>query len=610
MSIKSQMQDRAVAMAEAMAARARSPQEIEALRQRLVAQIQSGTIKPYVGVPLVEDLTKRLNTARQQMAQAAMGAPVPRGGPPIAEQVMAQAQEGAGVEGLPSNLPQSYAPGGLVAFAEGGDVERYQNQGYVSPTPAGRAIDAMLAGYEDIEEAGKLRAKLQGQYGPASAIPGLFMRQTDEEREAAKNITGLLPRLSLPQLRLLQEQGPSAVPTLVNQLATPATTPGAPAAPAARPAATPTGPAYQADARRMEGYAQGSTYTPPAIPPFVMPELNLPTAGAPIVKTMKYTQADMPAAVDVRAIVEAAPAKAKAALTEARDTEEKALRAMSEPGEAAREAKYASRAEALKKDAAISRALNIMSAGFGVAGSKERTLAGALGREGREGIQALIQGEAANRVAMERLEDARDNFEQQKIAARKGDRAAANAAGQRAADDVRAYTGLTAQAAIAGNADALQRYTAQEAAEQFRVGETNRNAFAQAGLQQQAAATAQQGALGVMGLQMQYANLAQQGLIQNALIGQNEKRIAAMDRSTQARYAQVKAGAMAKYDAGPGMSLGMQLAKQYGENWRTGEDARSRMAQMLYRQDRQSYLMDALGRADLMETGARDASEL
>jgi len=84
-----------------------------------------------------------------------------------------------------------------------------------------------------------------------------------------------------------------------------------------------------------------------------------------------------------------------------------------------------------------------------------------LGKEGREGIAQLIQGEAANRVAKERLADARDNFEQQKIATAKGDRAAATAAGQRASDDVRAYGQLNLQAAHYGNTEANQRWQAQ-----------------------------------------------------------------------------------------------------------------------------------------------------
>jgi hypothetical protein len=588
MSIKSQMQDRAVAMFESMAARARTPQEIEAIRQRLASQIQSGAIRPYIGVPLIEDLTKRLTQARQQMAQAAMGAPAARGGAPIAQQIMAQAQEPTGVDALPSNLPQSYAPGGLVAFEEGGKVERYQNQGLVSPEnmtqeerDRAAILDAVRRGYAVATDVASL---------PARGIAGAF--------ESA--VTRPLRAVGVPLPYLPREfYGPAGDPTSMTpyydvirreDAAKELPAVAAPAAPAA-----PTRPATQADRLRGDPIDMQRVPTPfTPFTPFAMPDLKLATYNAPA----------LPAGTDLNAIVSGAPEKAKTAFNQARDAEEKALRAMTEPGESAREARFTAREAALARDSAISRALNIIGVGFGVAGSKERTLAGALGNEGRQGIQALIQGEAANRVAKERLEDARDNFEQQKIAAKKGDRAAANAAGQRAADDSRAYTQLTLQAAQAGNADALQRYTAQQQAEQFRVGEQNRSALGLAGLNLNLAQLNQTGAY-------QNAQLNQTSAYQNALLAQNEKRIAASDRATQARYAQVRTTALNKFDTGPGMQLNMQLAKQYGENWRTGTDARSLQAQMLYRQQRQAYLIDALGIAEAMDGGgARSADAL
>jgi hypothetical protein len=531
------------------------------------------------------------------MAQAAMGAPTPQGGAPIAQQIMAQAQEPTGVDALPSNLPQSYAPGGLVAFEEGGKVERYQNQGLIEPdwafrgypqrgaerysnmpsdTPVRRGMARLFGSMLDTQEDAALRSALAQRFGrSASVFPGAFIKQTDEERELAKQAMGLIHQLPPEKLRVLDKEGLAAVPGLAASLVTAATpaaaTPAATTPAAATPAAAAAAPAAAAPER-----------TP--FTPFAMPALKLATYNAPA----------LPAGTDLDAIVADAPAKAKVAFDQARDAEEKALRAMTEPGESAREARFTAREAALARDSAIGRALNIMGVGFGIAGSKERTLAGALGNEGRQGIQALIQGEAANRVAKERLEDARDNFEQQKIAAKKGDRTAANAAGQRAADDYRAYTQLTLQAATAKNADAVQRYNAQQQAEQFRVGEQNRSA------------------LGLAGLNVNLAQLNQTGAYQNALLAQNDKRIAASNRATQARESQVRATALDKFDKGPGMQLNMQLAKQYGENWRTGTDARSLQAQMLYRQQRQAYLIDALDNAGLMLEmgGARSADAL
>jgi hypothetical protein len=350
---------------------------------------------------------------------------------------------------------------------------------------------------------------------------------------------------------------------------------------------------------------------PTPFTPFSLGDIQLPQGGAPRVALPRLNLPTMPVSTNLNAIVEGAPAKAKTAFNEARDAEEKALRAMTEPGESAREARFTAREAALARDSAIGRALNLMNVGFGIAGSKERTLAGALGNEGRQGIQALIQGEAANRVAKERYEDARDNFEQQKVAAKKGDRAAANAAGQRAADDSRAYTQLTLQAAQAGNADALQRYSAEQAGVLGKAQIEQAGALGQAGLNMQARQLEQQGILGLAGLNLNAAQLNQTAAYQNRMIDLNERRINAADAGTKARYAQVKVNALKQFDAGEGMQIARALSKEYGPKWFTGQDAKSLQAQAIYNQRRQAYLLGALDQAELLkETGARSADSL
>jgi hypothetical protein len=122
------MSRRAASMA-AMAKRATNPQDIQAIQKSLVEGVQNGSIQPYVGIPLIQDLTKKMTEAKAKMAQAMTGAGMqpPQGGAPIAQQVMQQAaQESQGLEALPSNLPQEYAGGGIIAFEEGGPVERFQ----------------------------------------------------------------------------------------------------------------------------------------------------------------------------------------------------------------------------------------------------------------------------------------------------------------------------------------------------------------------------------------------------------------------------------------------------------------------------------------------------
>jgi hypothetical protein len=92
---------------------------------QLQQAIQSGSLPPYIGIPLLQDKMKQA-----QMAKASQQQPQQ---PPIAQQVMQEAAQ-HGVEQLPTNLPtEEMAGGGIVAFAGGGlsdeDIpEAYQDQ--------------------------------------------------------------------------------------------------------------------------------------------------------------------------------------------------------------------------------------------------------------------------------------------------------------------------------------------------------------------------------------------------------------------------------------------------------------------------------------------------
>jgi hypothetical protein len=132
-SLQDDMSRRAASMA-AMAKRATNPQDIQAIQKNLVDGVQNGSIQPYVGIPLIQELTQRLTEVKAQMAQTMAGSGMqqpPQGqqAPPIAQQVMQQAaQESQGLQSLPSNLPQEYAGGGIIAFEHGGEVQRF-NEG-------------------------------------------------------------------------------------------------------------------------------------------------------------------------------------------------------------------------------------------------------------------------------------------------------------------------------------------------------------------------------------------------------------------------------------------------------------------------------------------------
>jgi soluble lytic murein transglycosylase-like protein len=87
---------------------------------QLQQAVKNGTIKSWIGIPMIQDRMKAQQEA--QMDQAAQQ-PQP---PKVAEQVMAAAAQ-QGLGGLPTNLPEAYAAGGIIGYAEGGDTdEAYQ----------------------------------------------------------------------------------------------------------------------------------------------------------------------------------------------------------------------------------------------------------------------------------------------------------------------------------------------------------------------------------------------------------------------------------------------------------------------------------------------------
>jgi len=299
----------------------------------------------------------------------------------------------------------------------------------------------------------------------------------------------------------------------------------------------------------------------------------------------------VPGLTDYKALIGDMPAKTKAAFDKAVTASQTELEGFDKPGFEAREGRLSQREAAQEKDSAMNRALNLMSLGFGIAGSKERSLAGALGKEGREGIVDLIKGEAANRAAKDRLEDARDNLKQQEVAAKKGNYQAAQAAGERAADNVYKYQTFSLAAAQAGNTQAIQRFEAE-----------GNQAFRGASLDQS-------GKLGIAELGLKERQLAQTGAFQNKQLNIMEKRYAAMDKQAQARMQQVHAGAKAKFYETEAPRLEAQLVDLYGKNWRVGTDPKSLEAQMKYKQAQNAYIIDALGQHDASMT-APDASDL
>jgi hypothetical protein len=171
--------------------------------QQLTQAVQNGTLPAYIGVPIIQDKVQQQK--QSQMMQQAQQAP--QNAPPIAQQVMQEAQ---GLEALPTNLPQEYAGGGIVAFEEGGEVERYQSGGSLYPynapeagkfsyfpkeTPEERRYREFLATPEGREfQTRRDRAGLLAPFAAAADIPSGFYNGIAGLAQAGANFVGV-PRL-------------------------------------------------------------------------------------------------------------------------------------------------------------------------------------------------------------------------------------------------------------------------------------------------------------------------------------------------------------------------------------------------------------------------------
>jgi len=109
---------------------------------QLEEALQNRTIPAYIGVPLLEEKVQMRE--RMQMAQAGMSPPPQM---TIEDEVIQRAnqveQAPQGIDQLPIPEPE-YAGGGIVAFEDGGEVSRFQNQGQVLPMQARLRLREMM----------------------------------------------------------------------------------------------------------------------------------------------------------------------------------------------------------------------------------------------------------------------------------------------------------------------------------------------------------------------------------------------------------------------------------------------------------------------------------
>lgn len=148
---------------------AKDPSVVQSILSNLTSSIQNGAVKPYVGIPLVQSLNQHLQGLTQQANMVAALRTPPQVAPDqsIGAQTLASAETNPGIDAMPSNLPEQMAGGGIVAFADGGDVEHYAKGDYVVPT-------------EDwIEEYRKTR-----ELGQENALAKSFAKPTKSVTEA------------------------------------------------------------------------------------------------------------------------------------------------------------------------------------------------------------------------------------------------------------------------------------------------------------------------------------------------------------------------------------------------------------------------------------------
>ena len=127
---------------------AKDPRVIQSILGNLTKSIQNGAVKPYVGIPLVQSINEHLQSVSQQANMMAALSKAPEVAPQqsIGAQTLASAEPTSGIDAAQSNLPTQMAGGGIVAFADGGDVEHYAKGDYIAPTD-----------YDPIEEYRKTR---------------------------------------------------------------------------------------------------------------------------------------------------------------------------------------------------------------------------------------------------------------------------------------------------------------------------------------------------------------------------------------------------------------------------------------------------------------------
>jgi hypothetical protein len=135
--------------------------------------VKNGTIPAYVGVPLIQEKMRADQAAKAIVAQT-------QAQPPLARQVMEEADMMSGLEKLRSNLPEEgFAGGGIVAFAEGG----------ISPEFGG---DVVLPDEDEDEEKALMSRLMAGITSLKSAMPEGYETALAEKGQTPASIRQMM----------------------------------------------------------------------------------------------------------------------------------------------------------------------------------------------------------------------------------------------------------------------------------------------------------------------------------------------------------------------------------------------------------------------------------
>jgi len=324
-----------------------------------------------------------------------------------------------GIVGEEEMEPQTMAGGGMVAFRDGGDVERYQTGGNIyerhramySRDPRLLGSDPNRPLSESVLEFAPFLSVIPEIFTSAPA-PGSELARRREaaaqssplEQERARNLATVAASGSPtdPNFRRLPDprvagitydavSGPAAASAPAAAAA--ASAPGAPGAPGApKPPAAAGAP------------GAGAPGTKPAATPGGLGDLN--TLYTNILAGQNYTD---PAAAQLRALETKERQAAEAEKADIQRDQAKFAKAFE-----GREARLAERGAEIGKQKDMNVGLALLNAGFAIM-STPGGLATAIGKGAQVGTQQFAAGLDKIRSAQERLDEARDRMEELKL---------------------------------------------------------------------------------------------------------------------------------------------------------------------------------------------------